>query len=852
MNRKRGVISAIITFAQFCMLGAFIALSHGGAGAGAATGSIAITGTVTNQSGTGVANVSVYATDPGGSTVDFGPTTTASDGSYVLDVNAGSYDFHFDPTSGSGMNSVVDSNVTVLSNQTINIQLVPTPVTYTVSGHVTDGSNQPIANAYVYIDSANEGALTDSTGYYSIQVSPGTYTGATVSMCSGEYAHCNPSSPDTANGAARPDEFDLDDSSLTINASSGNVSQDFHLNTAQVTIQVKDSSGNLAPGVAGLEAQTGGGSTALIPNGSEQFTGYTNYNASYNTTLNQTGEVVLNVPVGLTFGTGTDNSTLASYLCISFAAGPTCLSQALTVTGNVTLIFQEGNPVVETPTAPSLSAPSPTNQSPSLTWNSVSGATSYNVYYGNGTFITNVIVSSYTDKSAAPGSSNTYYVTAVNSAGESAHSNTVSVLYDTALPTITYTVSSAPNVAGWYNGPVTITFTCSDPTTGVTVASCSAPVTLSNDGANQTVTGSAVDSAGNSATVTTSPINIDQTPPTISYSVSPAPNSNDWNNSSVTVSFTCSDSTSGIASCPQPITISSTGANQTATGTAYDVAGNSSSVTAKVNIDETAPVVGAPTWSANPLTAGQNTTVTIPASDNLSGVVSGEYYIGTTDPGQGNGTAISYAAGNLTVAFGSNLTPGIYQINFRAEDAAGNWSGVTTDYLVVYNPTSGSAAGHISIVPVYGSDNLPGLTSSTQKDKVSAPFSVKYTNGVIDQSSSLQLSYSTGSNCNKPTASNCHSTNFTSTSIDWMVIGGTNNSVATIQGSGTLTIDGTTTTNPFRVIATDGSQLTPKTNDNYEIEIFAPGADPNTATPLYYLNDPADAGSVTGNIRVNS
>ena len=66
---------------------------------GHAQGSLQITGTVTDPNGNGLNNVSVYATNPGGTTVEYGPTTTASngtsDGTYELDVDPGTYDFHF-------------------------------------------------------------------------------------------------------------------------------------------------------------------------------------------------------------------------------------------------------------------------------------------------------------------------------------------------------------------------------------------------------------------------------------------------------------------------------------------------------------------------------------------------------------------------------------------------------------------------------------------------------------------------------------------------------------------------------------------------------------------------------------
>src|SRR5262245_38557812 len=50
-------------------------------------------------------------------------------------------------------------------------------------------------------------------------------------------------------------------------------------------------------------------------------------------------------------------------------------------------------------------------------------------------------------------------------------------------------------------------------------------------------------------------IGIDNDPPTIAASVNPLPNTSGWNNANVTVSFTCSDAISGVASCPEPVVI---------------------------------------------------------------------------------------------------------------------------------------------------------------------------------------------------------------------------------------------------------------------------------------------------------
>jgi hypothetical protein len=73
--------------------------------------------------------------------------------------------------------------------------------------------------------------------------------------------------------------------------------------------------------------------------------------------------------------------------------------------------------------------------------------------------------------------------------------------------------------------------------------------------------------------------------------VDPPANVFGWHAGPATVSFECSDDGSGVAFCPAPVQVSSEGADQVVSGTARDVAGNSSSVEVKVSLDATPPVI---------------------------------------------------------------------------------------------------------------------------------------------------------------------------------------------------------------------------------------------------------------------
>ncbi|HWI53553.1 MAG TPA: hypothetical protein VNT01_15530, partial [Symbiobacteriaceae bacterium] len=166
---------------------------------------------------------------------------------------------------------------------------------------------------------------------------------------------------------------------------------------------------------------------------------------------------------------------------------------------------------------------------------------------------------------------------------------TVNVV-DRTPPTITGTAAPAPNAAGWNKGQVTVHFTCVE-TGGSGLASCTPDTVLTNDGTNQSVTGTATDRAGNTASATVSGIKIDRTAPTITGSANRAANGAGWYNADVTVGFTCADALSGVASCSQPQTLGE-GANQSATGSAADKAGNTAGATVSgINVDKAAPTI---------------------------------------------------------------------------------------------------------------------------------------------------------------------------------------------------------------------------------------------------------------------
>jgi hypothetical protein len=85
---------------------------------------------------------------------------------------------------------------------------------------------------------------------------------------------------------------------------------------------------------------------------------------------------------------------------------------------------------------------------------------------------------------------------------------------DTTPPTIAATRDPAPNAAGWNRTDVLITFDCADGESGLAPGSPPVPQLVSTEGANQAVTASCTDLAGNTASVTVH-VSIDKTPPLV-------------------------------------------------------------------------------------------------------------------------------------------------------------------------------------------------------------------------------------------------------------------------------------------------------------------------------------------------
>src|SRR5205809_312206 len=242
---------------------------------------------------------------------------------------------------------------------------------------------------------------------------------------------------------------------------------------------------------------------------------------------------------------------------------------------------------------------------------------------------------------------------------------------DSDPPSVLELVAPPPNGFGWNNTNVGVSFICSDATSGI--ALCPAPFVLNKEGLNQVAAGTAVDLARNSTTSSIQ-VSIDLTPPTISAFASPAPNAVGWNNSAVTVNFSCADALSGVALCPAPVMVSSEGANQQVSGAAVDKAGNGASTSASLNIDETPPVVSISSPVNAVTVASASLQVSGTTSDNLSGVASVSC----------NGAIAVISGGSFSCNV--SLVAGANTIQVQAADRAGNIAGTQISATFNANP----------------------------------------------------------------------------------------------------------------------------------------------------------------------
>ena len=247
----------------------------------------------------------------------------------------------------------------------------------------------------------------------------------------------------------------------------------------------------------------------------------------------------------------------------------------------------------------------------------------------------------------------------VDAAGNAEAHKTVELAIDGTAPAISHRLDTPANGNGWHNADVTVTYACTDATSGV--ASCGPGRAVATEGRDQDIVGHAVDNAGNTA-VDHALISLDKTAPTITAAVDRAPNAAHWYDAAVTVTFDCGDALSGVDHCPAADVLGE-GDDQSIAATVADGAGNEATASVSgIDVDETAPSLSGAATS-EPNAAGwyrDDVTVRWTAADALSGLAG---------PAPDD---------SVVVGEGGNLSA-----SASATDKAGNTTGRTLDGIKI-------------------------------------------------------------------------------------------------------------------------------------------------------------------------
>jgi hypothetical protein len=239
---------------------------------------------------------------------------------------------------------------------------------------------------------------------------------------------------------------------------------------------------------------------------------------------------------------------------------------------------------------------------------------------------------------------------------------------DSTAPSISYVLNpaGADGDNGWYKSSVTLTWTVTEnesPSSLVKTGCVDQNITA--DQAETTYSCSATSDGGSAANVEVK-IKRDATAPIVSGAPTALPNGAGWYKNDVTIDWTCSDATSGLAAgCPADSTISSEGEGLTASsGNVFDLAGNFTNATSapEVKIDKTPPtvaLVGGPADGASYVFGSVPAAPTCTASDALSGL-----------------------AGSCTVS-GYDATVGTHTVKATATDNADNVAEDSRSYTVL-------------------------------------------------------------------------------------------------------------------------------------------------------------------------
>jgi hypothetical protein len=488
----------------------------------------------------------------------------------------------------------------------------------------------------------------------------------------------------------------------------------FGWNNTAVTVAL-----TCADALSGIKSCTGGGSVVLSAEGANQSVPGSAVDNADNAAngavtginIDKTAPSLTGTPTTAANGNGWYNGNVTigwnasdalSGLATAVPANSTITGEGTNLKASASISDKAGNTTAADSTSVKIDRTAPTTGISGTSNNWTNGDVTVSLSSGDN--LSGVATTSYAVDGGATQNGSSFTLTSegdhtitffsTDKAGNAEPVQTAHVKIDKTAPTIGHSFTPLSYTDGaWTNQDVTVTFDCTD--TGSGVASCTALVTKTTEGAAQQVKGTTTDNASNSAS-DTAVVSIDKTDPTITAAPDRPANGAGWYKDDVTVNFSASDSLSGVASTSAGKVLGE-GTNQSASGTATDAAGNSASAgVTGINVDKTAPVLGAA------FSTGWHTgdvTVTWSCADARSGVAAGPANDIVT--GEGDDLASSATCTDNAGNTASKTVTGI-QIDRHAP----------TTTAVVPDPLASGWYADAVLVTLTGHDALSGVSTT--------------------------------------------------------------------------------------------------------------------------------------------
>lgn len=197
---------------------------------------------------------------------------------------------------------------------------------------------------------------------------------------------------------------------------------------------------------------------------------------------------------------------------------------------------------------------------------------------------------------------------------------------DTTPPVISYNVKGPQGNNGWYIGSTAVTWSVTDPESGIASSSGCGTTTLTTDTSGTALTCSATNGVGLSASSTVT-VKLDATPPALNCVAPPS----GWSASDISITCTPTDSTSGVSTADGYFTLATSVASGTETSSAStpsrtvcDLAGNCATAGpfTGLKVDKKAPSITLSAPVAQNYTLKQTVAASYSCADGGSGVAS--------------------------------------------------------------------------------------------------------------------------------------------------------------------------------------------------------------------------------------